>query len=198
MSRCFLLLFVVLVTIASCKEPVYTPKPRGYPKIEFPDKGYDRFDAAYCDFTFEKPIYAAIIQDTLYFDGTPEHPCWFNLEIPILNGTIHCSYKPVNENNRLDEMINDAYKLANKHNIKADFIDDFLVSNSNGVHGAILEIEGSVASPFQFYLTDSLSHFLRGSLYFNSRPEPDSMAPVIEFVKQDVIHMVNTFSFQKR
>ena len=188
---CLCLVFLVI----ACKEPVYTPKPRGYPKIEFPEKKYDEFKTAYCKFSFEKPAYANVVQDTSYFDQLPDDPCWFNLEMPALNGTIHCSYKAVSEDNPLGKLITDAYQLANKHNIKADYIDDYLVSNANGVHGAILEIEGSVASPFQFYLTDSTQHFLRGSLYFNSRPEPDSMAPVIDFVKRDIVYMINTFKW---
>ena len=172
---------------------VYTPKPRGYPKIEFPKKEYELFTADYCKFTFEKPKYIKVVQDTIYFDEKPEHPCWFNLEVADLNGSIHCSYKEIGGKNSFDELVSDSYDLANKHNIKADFIDDYLVTNTNGVSGAILEIQGSVASPFQFYLTDSVNHFFRGSLYFNSRPEPDSMAPVIDFVKEDIIHLVNTF-----
>ena len=75
-------------------------------------------------------------------------------------------------------------------------MDDFKVSKPNGVYGNVMNIEGDVATPFQFYLTDSTSHFLRGSLYVRSRINTDSLAPVFEFLKVDAMHMINTFEWQ--
>ncbi len=192
-NACILLLMLL---IFACGEPEYTPKPRAYPKVNYPAKAYDKFDESYCDFTFEKPMYAEVVQDTLFFDEKPESECWFDLVIPSLSGKIHCSYREIGRN-KIDKLINDTYKLAHKHNIRADYIDDYYISKPNGVRSTIFEIEGQVASPFQFYVTDSTKHFLRGSLYFDTTPNADSMAPIIEFVKRDIIHLVNTFEWKE-
>jgi len=187
-------LFFILIIVA-CGEPDYTPKPRAYPKVNYPAKAYDKFDESYCAFTFEKPVYAKVVQDTLFFGEKPESECWFDLVIPALSGKIHCSYREIGRN-KIDKLIDDTYKLAHKHNVRADYIDDYHISKPNGVHSTIFEIEGEVASPFQFYVTDSTEHFLRGSLYFNTTPNADSMAPIIKFVKRDIIHLVNTFEWK--
>ena len=63
------------------------------------------------------------------------------------------------------------------------------------VYGIWFPLEGSVASPYQFFVTDSVEHYMRGSLYFNTSPNPDSMAPVIEFVKEDLEKMLETFEW---
>ncbi|MEO1435909.1 MAG: hypothetical protein AAFV80_10260 [Bacteroidota bacterium] len=195
-TTCFTVVLALLFFVTSCSDPVYTPRPRGYPRIDFPDRVYEKADPDYCNFNFEIPTYATLVQDTLFFDSAPENPCWFNLELPSLNGAIHCSYTSIPNRAKFDQLVDGTYKLANKHNVRADYISDFLIQKGNGVSGAVLELEGSVASPFQFYLTDSTNHFLRGALYFNSRPAPDSMAPVIEFVKADMMHLINTFAWE--
>ncbi len=197
LSKQIFLLLVLVGLLFSCGgERTFVPKPKGYPKVVYPEKKYDKFDTDYCYFRFEKPAYAITVQDTLFFDEKPEDPCWFNLEIPSLNGTIHCSYKPLNEKNKLDKLIHDTYGLANQHSVRADYINDYVVQTNSGAKGVILEIEGSVASPFQFFLTDSTDHFLRGALYFNARPNADSLKPIVEFVKKDIVHIINTFEWK--
>ena len=92
--------------------------------------------------------------------------------------------------------IDDAYKLMKEHQHKADFIDELPIHKPNHVSGMLFNIEGAAASPFQFYLTDSIHHFLRGSLYFNAQTKPDSMAPIFQFVKKDIIELINTFEWK--
>jgi len=193
----YILMLFILLGVLGCEDPIYVPKPRAYPKIEFPEGKKEKFDALYgCPFSFAKPDYALSIQDTTYFEGKPESTCWFNLQVNSLNSTIHCTYKKINSKKELNKLINDSYSFANKHNIKADFIDDYFIRKPNRVYCRILEIEGDVASPFQFFLTDSLNHFMRGSLYFNARPNQDSLKPAIEFMKRDIIDMINTFQWE--
>ena len=185
-----------LFLLTACEETIYTPKPRGYPRIAFPEREYEKFNPDYCEFSFEKPTYAKLEQDTSFFGERPESPCWFNLNIPSLNAQIHCTYKEIDKENTLLDLVNDSYTFANKHNIKAEYIDDYFVKKPNKVYCRILEIEGEVASPFQFYITDSTSHFLRGSLYFRNQPRRDSLAPAIEFVEDDILKMINTFAWE--
>ena len=99
-------------------------------------------------------------------------------------------------NDYFDKLVKDAFKLSGKHNIKANYRDEMVIKKENHVSGIIFDIAGPVASPTQFYLTDSTNHFLRGALYFNNRVEPDSMAPIYEFIKKDIAKLIETFSWQ--
>lgn len=197
MSRLILILFLFAIVFQSCDEVVYVPKPRGFPKVTYPEKEYQSFDKNYCQFTFEYPKYASILQDTAFFEEAPKDPCWFDILIPTLDARIHCSYFPINQTNSFDKLNTDAFELVNKHNLKANYIDDFVIKKPNNVSGIAFNLEGAVASPFQFFLTDSTNHFLRASLYFNTQARPDSLAPVVEFVKTDMMHIINTFEWEE-
>ncbi|MEL6636709.1 MAG: hypothetical protein AAFW73_04015 [Bacteroidota bacterium] len=191
----FLLLALFLSSLVACTEEApIVPKPRAFPKIEYPERVYQSFDPNFCRFKFEYPSYALVEQDTSFFGESPVDPCWFDLRIPAFDARLHCSYHPVGEN--FEKLRNDAFSLANKHNIKANYIDELPIEKPNGVRGFVFNIEGPVASPFQFYLTDvDDQHFLRASLYFNTQARPDSLAPVLDFVKTDLMHLINTFEW---
>lgn len=192
---CLLILSVLL--FQACEEVVYSPKPRAYPKVNYPEKTYQPFDKNYCNFSFEYPQYATIQQDTLFFDEQPNDPCWFDIIIPSLNAQIHCSYYPIDQDNSFDKLNKDAFDLAYKHNLKANSIEDFPIKKPDGTAGMAFNLVGDVASSFQFYLTDSTTHFLRGALYFNTQSNADSLAPVTDFVKTDIMHLINTFEWDK-
>jgi gliding motility-associated lipoprotein GldD len=155
------------------------------------------FNENYCQFTFQQPKYMRMVQDTSFFGERPANACWFNLDIPAFNGSIHFTYTPLRNASDLFKVYDDAYRLANEHNRKADANSDYVFTNDdNRVYGLLFEIEGQVASPFQFVLTDSSRHALRGALYFNNKPEPDSMRPIIAFVRRDMVHMMNTLRWE--
>ncbi len=197
-----LVLFLLIIfagIIISCQDgPVLAPKPRAFPKIDFPEPEFVAFNEDFCQFTFERPAYTEVEQDTLFFDEKPNDPCWFNLYYPMFNCRIHCSYYPISDENPFSKLNNDAHKLAMEHNRKATYIDEMRLEKPNHVYGFIFNLEGPVATPFQFYLTDSTRHFLRGALYFNTQVRPDSLAPLYEFVKNDITHMINTFAWNER
>ena len=190
---CILMIFLII----SCQNSnnSYLPKPRLYPKVNYPTKVYEDFDASYCSFTFQKPEYAQVVQDKYFFDEKPVDPCWFDLNIDTLNSTLHCSYIPVLDRAHFDKLIGDSFRMIGEHNKKADYREDQLILNAQGVQGILFEVDGPVASPLQFFLTDSTTHFLRASLYFNSTVNPDSIAPVYEFVKEDVFKMISSFEW---
>jgi len=197
-SKYFLFLLCSFLLCFACdsgSQTVFNPKPRSYPKIQFPAKSFTPVTTSSCPFTFERAEYADFVRDTLFFNEKPENDCWFDLYVPSLNGTIHCSYYKISKENSLDKLITDAHTLSNKHGVKAEFIDDFVISKPGKVFGNVMNIEGDVATPFQFYLTDSTSHFLRGSLYVRTQIDQDSLAPVYEFLKTDAMHMINTFEW---
>lgn len=195
--RSVVILFLLAVLIQACEESVMVPKPRAYPKVVYPERGYQPFTEDYCDFYFEYPVYGIIQQDTAFFDEKPSHPCWFNVYIPNFECRIHCSYVPI-AGVSIDKLKNDAFKMTDWHNKKATYIDEKPFKNHNGVKGMLFEVEGPVASQMQFYMTDSLEqkHFMRGALYFYAKAQPDSLAPVYNFVKEDVLHMIETFRWK--
>ena len=191
--------FLCFLLLTQCQEgPVYTPKPRAFPRVIYPEKNYQTFDADYCQFTFEYPAYAQIEQTKSYFDEQPANPCWFDIYIPGFDSRIHFSYYPIGEEKDFETLRTDAFELADWHNKKANYIDELIIQKANNVSGFAFDIEGPAASPFQFYLTDSTEHFLRGALYFNTQARPDSLAPIVDFVKQDILKIIETFEWTDR
>lgn len=182
---------LLLFALFGCNQPYQSPKPRGWMRIALPQKQYSVFDSLR-HFRFEKPIYASIVPDSDW----PGQTDWVNMEFRQLHATLHISYKPVKNN--LREYLDDAHTMAMKHLPKANMIRDSLIINPQSkVYGLIYEIGGSgVASPIQFYLTDSTRHFMRASLYFNFRPNNDSIEPVIRFLRSDVLHLIETFGWK--
>lgn len=190
-------LFFLLLFFVACEEYTPVPKPRAYPRVIYPEKTYKPFDAPYCGFTFEMPTYATVEKDTIFFDEKPKHECWFNLDVKQLNAKIYCSYSPISSRKDFDELVSDAYTLTNKHNIKASYIDEIPVHRpADRVYGVVFDVEGAAASSYQFFLTDSTRNFLRGALYFNAKTRPDSLAPVVAFMKKDLDRMVRTLQWQ--
>ncbi|MBL7111471.1 MAG: gliding motility lipoprotein GldD [Bacteroidales bacterium] len=183
------IILIAVVILPLCKSE-FTPKPMGYMRITLPDKIYTTFDTTY-PYSFEYPVYGEIQPDK----GANSEPYWINIAFPEFDGKIHISYKQVKDN--LDEYLEDSRTLAYKHTIKADAIIETAISDSvRKVYGLVYEIKGNAASSAQFHLTDSNRHFLRGSLYFNVQPNADSLGPVIEFFKQDIKHLMETFEWK--
>ena len=180
---------LALFLLVGCDQS-YSPKPRGYFRIDLPEKSYIRL-AENLPYSFEYPSYATITPDY----NSPGETNWINVEFPAFSGSLYISYKTVN--NDLNNFIEDSRALVQKHIPKANAIHESLIINdSKRVYGLIYEIEGKgAASPMQFYVTDSTSHFLRGALYFNVRPNNDSLAPVIDFLKADIQHLINTLEW---
>lgn len=186
--------FAAILGIAfliACHSP-YTPKPRGYFRIDLPEKSYQQFDTSY-PYAFEYPIYATISES----EHALNENYWIDINFLQFNATLHMSYKSVDGD--LITYLEDAYTLATKHIPKADAIyDSVIIKRNKNIFGLTYQIEGGeVASPYQFLLTDSTSHFVRGALYFNTVPNNDSLQPVIEFLKQDINHLINTFSWNE-
>ncbi|HBS88468.1 MAG: gliding motility lipoprotein GldD [Bacteroidetes bacterium GWF2_38_335] len=187
----FLLFLVLLLPMASCKK-ASVPKPRGYFRIDLPEKKYVLYESD-CPYTFEYPEYAIVVKDT----GSYSEPYWINIFFPAFNADINVSYKMVNDTN-LSKYLDESWTLLQKHNIKAEAIkDSYFTDTSKKVYGVLYELKGNAASAIQFILTDSTTHFFRGALYFNEKPNKDSIAPVLQFIQKDIIHLIETFQWKK-
>lgn len=194
-----ILALLVGLCFVSCNEETSTglPKPRMYPRVFYPETGsYINFDTTFCSFTFKYPKYSKIVQDSFFYEDTPLHPCWFDIDFPLLNATLHCSYYDISSKKTLSSLINDAFEIAGKHNIKANYRKESIIENQYGVMGIMFDIDGPVASPTQFYLTDEDKHFFRASLYFNSKVNPDSTAQVLQFLKPEIDTLLSTFKWK--
>jgi gliding motility-associated lipoprotein GldD len=186
---------VVLVTILFSCNSDYTPKPKGYFKINFPKKEYQTFDKPGYPYSFEYPVYANVVKDSSFFGEATENPWWININFPQFNGTIYISYKQVGPN-KFDKLVNDAFTMTNKHSQKAYSIDESAIATPNNVHGMFFKVGGNVATANQFFITDSTRNFLRGALYFDATPNEDSLGIVNQFLLEDMKHMINTFKWK--
>ncbi|MGC8864525.1 MAG: gliding motility lipoprotein GldD [Bacteroidales bacterium] len=187
-----LYVLILAAMIAGCGDS-YLPKPRGYFRIELPEKKYRVFDTTF-PYAFEYPSYALIKPA----QHAGDNPYWMDIEFPRFRATIYLSYKPVVKN--LRTLTEDSRTFVMKHIPRATSIDESTVEDpSRKVYGTLWYIKGQeTASPCQFFLTDSTHHFLRGALYFNVRPNNDSLQPVIEFITADIEHMARTLRWKNR
>jgi len=187
-TRVDLLLLAAALLVIGCGAPT-VPKPKGYFRIDLPAQAYHRW-APDCPFSAEVPDYATAVGGT-----HAERPCWFNLTFPGQRAIVHLTYFPVDGN--IDALIQDAHGYKSTHEAKADRIrNERVARDSARVFGNYFEVEGDVASPVVFYVTDSTAHFLYGSLYFSARPNADSLAPVTERLRADMRHFIATLRWK--
>jgi len=181
--------------MAACNSN-YTPKPKGYFQLQFPEKQYQSFNEAGYPYSFEYPKYASIEKDSLFFGEKAENEWWINVVFPSFSGRLHISYKQIGPKNQFDSLLRDSYELTQKHTQKAYAIEDSMITTANGIEGMFFKVQGDVATETQFFLTDSTRHFLRGALYFEATPNQDSLQPVQQFIVQDVKHLIQTFRWK--
>lgn len=181
------LLLLIIIT-ASCKEDHHIPKPIGYFRIDIPAHDYVAKNFG-CPFQFEIGTESQLV----FFDES-KSKCWFNINYPGLDATLHITYKPIVGN--LREYLEESRGLAYEHQAIASNISPSLIDMpEKNVYGLTYDLGGKVASPFQFYLTDSVNHFLRGSLYFNARPNPDSLQPSLDYIRADMMQFTESFEW---
>lgn len=178
-------LFLIIVLFISCGEDeVNMPKPRGYFRISIPKAEYQQFEST-CPFIFD------VSKNSVFAKHHSNNNCWFNIIYPKLNATIHISYSEVKNN--LKSFTESTRTLVYKHTSKAQYINEkFFNKPENKVYGIMYEIGGNAASNCQFFLTDSSHHFIRGALYFSNTPNIDSLSPVLEYVKADIVKIIET------
>jgi len=182
--------FLFAIAAAFSCQNDYTPKPRGYFRIDLPKKKYQKSPNR-LPYSFELPAKSLIISSRT----TADELYWINIEYPQYKATVHLSYKKINGN--LQQYINDSRGFVYKHTIKADAItEEVFTNNEKKVYGIKYTIKGDAASNTQFYLTDSTKNFLRGALYFNVAPNKDSLAPVLKYINEDIIHLIETFEWK--
>lgn len=189
---CCALLVAGLLLPGCSSAPDYTPKPKGYNRIDLPPHRYQPLAPGH-PYRFEYSRAARILRDSSYL----AQPHWINVNYPRLHANVQITYTDITNNPKLfNKMLEDARKLTGKHQIKATAIEENTLRTPDGKKVAVFELSGDVPSQFQFYTTDSTRHFFRGALYFPTAVANDSLQPVIEYVKEDIIHLVNSLKYQ--
>lgn len=183
----FLLIVIIAIGFASCSEEAL-PKPKAYLRLDYPLPEYIKIDNE-CPYTFEKNV---ITKDET---ARGNSSCWLNVVYPRMKGTIYLTYHPVN--NDIDSLLRDTQNLTREHVRKADAIVEQVFSDDeNKVYGMLYEVDGNAASQTQFYLTDSVNHFLSGSVYFYSKPNYDSIYPASQYIQKDVKHLMESLRWK--
>lgn len=177
--------FVALLLFVSCAE--YTPKPRGYFRIE-PTQAY------YIKLPVRDLPYSFSISDKIEVQlPEEEQEGWINLSYPEFKATIYCSYLPVAKGH-LPELTRETFTFVER--MGKPFKATAYENPEEKVYGLFFDVKGDVASPIQFYLTDSLTHFFRGALYYEMKPNSDSIAPMTDYLRKDLVELVQTFNWK--
>ena len=189
-SKALLFSTFSLLFFTAC-EKEYTPKPKGYNRIDLPQPKYQPLKEKHPYF-FEYSAYAKILHDS----SRISEPHWINVYYPRHKANIQLTYKDLNNDTKaFYSLVEDARKLTSKHEVKAYGIEEAQLKTPTGKTAFVFELSGEVPSQFQFYVSDTTRHFLRGALYFQTATANDSLAPVIEFIKKDIMHMLNTLEW---
>ncbi len=186
--RYTLLILIILLSCNACQDNVQ-PKPKAYLALEYPTPKYTKLKTN-CPYVFEVNTLTKIKT------SRTGNPCWLNIEYPEMKGTIFITYRRVDNN--LRSLLIDAQKLPLEHTSKADEIEvDTYTNEKHNVFGNFYEVKGNAASQAQFYVTDSTKNFITGSIYFNARPNFDSIIPAANYLKKDIRHLMESVRWKE-
>jgi len=178
------LIVLILFFLVSCEDQ-RIPKPRGYARIELPETNYK---------TVESDQFSLQILEDADFIIKTDKPNWSSIHYNSLDADLFFTYF---KNPDIQTVAEDARKTAFKHAIKADDIINMPFSiPEKQVYGVVYSIEGNAATPVIMLFTDSIDQFVHSALYFNCKPNADSLKPVIHFVRQDIQHIIETLEWK--
>lgn len=181
-----------ILILFACGNDHYVPKPLGYNRIDLPEHQYMNLADTF-PYSFEYSKHAMILKDS----SKLAERYWINLYYPQTDANVQITYKPIeNKRKRLEDFLGDSYKLTSKHQIKAYAIEEQVVITPKGHTAVLEELSGEVPTQLQFFITDSTTHFVRAALYFKTATKNDSLKPIIDFVKEDIRHMIRTFDWR--
>lgn len=189
MNKIFLLGLCVL--ILGCSSD-YLPKPKGYNRIILPEAEYQTLPDTF-PYSFEYSRHAKVLPDSSWI----AEKYWITLFYPEMEASLQITYKPVTDS-IVREFLSDSYRLTSQHNVKAYAIEEKILELPSGLYASYTELEGQVPTQVQFHVTDedSTDHFMRGALYFRTATKNDSLAPVISYLKKDVLHLLTTLRWR--
>ncbi|MEO9475433.1 MAG: gliding motility lipoprotein GldD [Cyclobacteriaceae bacterium] len=186
----YLAVFFVLVFFVGCSQD-YLPRPKGYNRIELPPHEYVSLPDT-MPYSFELSKHSVLKKNKSWI--TERY--WVDIQYPDMGANVQITYKPImNKDSLIRGYYSDSYRLTAQHNVKAYAIDEMIMELPNGDYASVSNLEGEIPTPLQFHVSDSSKHFLRGALYFETATKNDSLAPVISYLKADVIHMLQSLKW---
>lgn len=175
----------LLLCLFACNDEVVV-KPSAMIRLDYDKPSYSNVKVD-CPYSFEKNSNAML---------NLRQNCWMNLTYPDMHATIYITYQAVHKNN-LDSLLYDAQKLTYDHTIKAETIlEQPRIDSVNKVYGMFYMINGNAATQSQFYVTDSVNHFITGSVYFKAKPNFDSLYPAVVYLRNDVRHIMESIQWK--
>lgn len=187
MIKQILFIIIISIVVISCQDEQLSPKPKGYFRVNLPERTYSKFDKNY-PYSFDYSSQSLVLE-------TNKDSFWVNLFYPYYKATLYLTYKNVNAD--IQPLMEQSRKYAYKHSVKADAINETVwINDVDKTYGILYDIKGNAASPLNFYLTDSTKHFISGSLYFDVKPNKDSLAPIVEYIREDIITMVESLKWK--
>jgi len=188
-----ILFLIILVFCFSCGNDT-TPKPHAQLRLEYPEPEYAKAETN-LPFTFEINKLASNIKTKKV--GRKGTSYGVDLEYPALKGTIYLTYKKISDKSNLVDYLRDAQNFTQEHTKKADEIAERpYLNKERSVYGMFYEVGGNAASQSQFYVTDSINHFLTGSLYFYTKPNFDSILPAAHYLQKDIQKIMETVEWK--
>ena len=174
----------------SCSDNSEVVKPIGQVRLEYPKSKFIDFKEN-APYTFKYSDFATIKKG--------KEKDWFNVHYPTMKANIYLTYFPVQSHEDLVIKIKESEKFVQEQTVKASFISPQTFEfKENKVYGTMYELGGQSAINLQFHATDSLNHFISGSVYFSSEPKPDSLAPAIDYIKNDVQKLIETLAWRNK
>jgi gliding motility-associated lipoprotein GldD len=193
MKNKIFILFIGALLLMACSEPAPIPKPSTYLRTDFPSHAYRNYQSPN-SFRFN----LANLYMPKKFEQSKNNYSVQEIDLGPLNGTLFLYYLRIPSKDSLPEIINFANDKVDEHKIMADKIEfEQIIAPEKRVFGTFFELKGNVATNFQFYLTDSVEHFLRGEILLNCRPNYDSLRPTLQYLKTDLQELVHTFKWKQ-
>lgn len=190
----FSILLIFIITLNSCEE-TYLPKQKGFIRHYLPSNEYVNHKTITKNDTISSKVSKYTI--VLPKKSNIESIVYEDIFYPQLNAKIHLTYYKLKESEfKVKDLIEGARTYVYDHSVKSSGIKETsFLNDDNKTTGMIYDIQGNAASNFQFYLTDNTENFVRGALYFNNRPNADSLAPYLKFIRKDMDTLLNSFEF---
>ncbi|MBL1279218.1 MAG: hypothetical protein COA33_003060 [Fluviicola sp.] len=184
------ILLIVFLTFLSCKENITIPKPPTYLRLELPEHQY-------IDYSDDCPYILPVSKmfEVKKVTRGEELTCHKDIDLGPLNGIINFTYIDMEE--PLSTYVNYVNDKIDEHKVKATAINDYkVIRPEDDFYCTFFALEGNVASPFQFYMTDSVDKFAYGVVYFNSTPNYDSIRPSLDYLKLDLDYFIENFQWK--
>lgn len=186
-------IIILLLILISCKDEIPVPKPPTYLRMDLPEHEYKKVEN--CGFSFETSKEFTVGTSSTSTMGD----CQYEIDLGKLNGKLYVFYYPLKQSDTLSKFINFSNDKVDDHKLKATSINDQkILRPKDRVFGTFFELQGDVATNYQFYLTDSTNHFMRAELLLNCSPNYDSLKPSLDYLKVDLMKMVNTIKWKNQ